>query len=385
MQSYHHHSIDPPLLPHSTPTSLDLQAYDLDTLKTVAFSTAIPSNVSTTVITRYDSLELATAQLDTLLRQSMSPTVIYMVCSEKERPAMSSLIQQKEQEFRIANVIRPIVMTRDDTAPWYSHVQQHGIATDFVLLLDGSHILPGKEYTEFVIRLLHSAAFSNTLVGTENSSEECQQTNNAHYVKLIQDVWVLRREWFLALSASSSSVVVGDVSLDLHRTLQIPSILIPSDDAHLTGNTNRKANSCVDEPSLSDAHMDGSVVFYMESQPTSAMETLMCQFGAQRTVYMVAGSAQVHPPACSTQKATVQRQLVSSRSELGAVVKQLEAQIVIYQENSRGMLHETDTAATMIHLPALKDYADVAWMTTLPTAALRRKEGIALGRIVWAH
>lgn len=360
MQSSHHSAIDPesPSLHQSTPTSLDLQAYDLDTLKTAAFSTAIPSNTSVAVVTRYDSLELASAQLDTLLRQSMSPTVIYMVCSEKERPAISSLIQEKEQAFRIANVIQPIVVAKDATTPWYSQVQQHGIVTDFVLLLDSSRILPGKEYTEFVIRLLHSAAFSNTLVGTENSNG-CQHTNNAHYVKLIHDVWVLRREWFLALSAS-----VGEVSLDLH----IPSILIPSDGS-LTGNTNREASSCVD-PSLSDAH--GSVVFYVESQPTGAMEALMCQFGAQRTVYMMTAAAHVHPPACSTHKATVQRQLVASRSEFGAVLGQLEAQIVVYQENSRGMLHEAGTA-TMIHLPAVEHYADVAWMTTLSTAALQRK------------
>ncbi|GAN07991.1 hypothetical protein MAM1_0185c07496 [Mucor ambiguus] len=364
-QSYHHNSIDPesPPLQQTTPTSLDLEAYNLDKLKST-FMTPIPSNISTTVIIKYDSLQLAITQLDALLRQSMPPRVIYMMCSEKERPAISSLIQEKKQEFRIANVIQPIVMTRGSSAPWYSQVKQYGIITDFVVLLDNNRILPGKEYVEFAIRLLHSATFRNTLVGTENSNE-CQQTNNAHYVKLIQDVWVLRREWFLALLSSPSSSA-GNVSLDLYQTLQIPSILIPSDGA-LTGNTNRRANTCVDE-SLSDA--DGSVVFYMEDQPTSAMEALMCQLGVQQTVYMMTDSAQIQPPACSTQKANVQRQMVFSRREFGAMVNQLQAQIVIYQENNKGILHETGTA-TMIHLPTSAHYADMAWMTTLSTAALK--------------
>ncbi|KAK4509332.1 uncharacterized protein ATC70_007683 [Mucor velutinosus] len=367
VQSYQHNLIEPenPPLLQSTPTTLDLQAYDLDKLKMV-FTIPIPSNISTTVIIKYDSLPLATAQLDALLRQSMSPTTIYMVCSEKERPAISNLIQEKEQQFRIANVIQPVVKTRDNTTPWYSQVRQHDIATDFVVLLDSNHVLPGKEYIEFVIRLLHSATFRNTLVGTENSNE-CQQTNNAHYVKLIQDVWVLRREWFLALLLSPSSPV-GDVSLNLYQTLQIPSIVIPSDGA-LVGNANRKTNSCVDT-SLSDTNVDGAMAFYMENHPTSAMEALMCQFGAQQTVYMMTHSAQVHLPACSAQKTNVQRQMVSSRKEFGAMVNQLEVQVIIYQENNQGILHETGTA-TMIRLPAFEHYADMAWMTTLPPATLK--------------
>lgn len=329
----------------------------------------IPSNISTTVIIKYDSLQLATAQLDSLLRQSMSPTVIYIVCSEKERPAISNLIQEKEQEFHISNVIQPTVITKDNSASWYSQIQRYDITTDFVVLLDNNHILPSKQYMEFVIRLLHSTTFRDTLVGTENSNE-CQQTNNTHYVKLIQDVWVLRRDWFLALLLSRPTSSVGNVSLDLYQTLQIPSILIPSDDS-LTGNTNRKANTCVDESTM-DSKVDGSVVFYMESQPTAAMEELMCHFGAQQMAYMVTNSAQVSSPACSTQKANVQRRMVSSRTEFGAMVDQLEVQIVIYQENKKGFLHETGTA-TLIHLPALEHYVDIAWMTTLSTAALKRK------------
>ncbi|OAD02592.1 hypothetical protein MUCCIDRAFT_190162 [Mucor lusitanicus CBS 277.49] len=337
-----------------------------DKLKST-FMIPIPSNISTTVIIKYDSLPLATAQLDTLLRQSMAPTAVYVVCSEKERPAVSNLIQEKEHEFRIANVIQPVVMTRDTSAPWYSHVKQYDIVTDFVVVLDNNHILPAQQYIEFVVRLLHSAAFRNTLVGTENSSECQQTTNNAHYVRLIQDVWVLRREWFLALLLSPASSHTGNIAFDLYQTLQIPSILIPSD-AALTGNTNRRANSC-GEDALSD---DGSVVFYMENQPTSAMESLMCRFGAQQTVYMMTDSGDIHPPACSssTQKASVQRQMVSSRKEFGVMVDQLEAQIVIYQENSKGILHETGTA-TMIRLPALAHDADMAWMATLSTAALK--------------
>ncbi|KAL7327819.1 hypothetical protein PS15p_206190 [Mucor circinelloides] len=367
VQSYHHNSIEPESQPtHGTPTSLDLQEYDLDRLKRT-FMIPIPSNISTTIIIKYDSLQLAAAQLDSLLRQSISPTVIYIVCSEKERPAISNLIREKEQEFHISNVIQPTVITKDNSAPWYSQIQRYDITTDFVVLLDNNHILPSKQYTEFVIRLLHSTTFKGTLVGTENSNE-CQQTNNTHYVKLIQDVWVLRRDWFLALLFSRPTSSVGNVSLDLYQTLQIPSILIPSDDS-LTGNTNRKANTCVDESTM-NSKVDGSVVFYMESQPTAAMEELMCHFGAQQMAYMVTNSAQVSSPACSTQKANVQRRMVSSRTEFGTMVDQLEAQIVVYQENKKGFLHETGTA-TLIHLPALEHYVDIAWMTTLSTAALK--------------
>ncbi|KAL9558548.1 hypothetical protein MBANPS3_000838 [Mucor bainieri] len=377
VQSYHHNSIDPqsPTAPltQSTPTSLDLQAYNVERLKSTTSMIPMPANIGTTVIIKYDSLPLATAQLDTLLRQSMSPTVIYMVCSEKEKPAIRNLIQEKEQEFRIANVIRPIVMANKSSSNnvrWYSQIKQSDIATDFVVLLDNSHILPGQQYTEHVIRLLHSPTFRNTLVGTE--SEECQQTNNAHYVKLIQDVWVLRREWFLALLLSPSTTTTNDVSLELYQTLQIPSILIPSDDV-LTGNTNRKANACTaDAPLSSDADVVGSVIFYMEEQPSSAMEALMCQFGAQQTVYMVTDAAHIDAPACSTQRAHVQRQMVSSRNGFAAMVDQLEAQIVIYQENTKRIVHETGTA-TVIHLPAFEDAADMAWMATLSTAALKRK------------
>ena len=108
----------------------------------------IPSNISTTFIIQYDSYPLATLQLDFLLRQTMSPTVIYIVCSEKEKHAIHNLIQEKEKEFHINNVIQPIVTAKDDKSSWFSGVHQYDIQTDFVVLLDNNQILPGKKYIE---------------------------------------------------------------------------------------------------------------------------------------------------------------------------------------------------------------------------------------------
>lgn len=331
----------------------------------------IPSNISTTFIIQYDSYPLATLQLDFLLRQTMSPTVIYIVCSEKEKHAIHNLIQEKENEFHINNVIQPIVTAKDDKSSWFSGVHQYDIQTDFVVLLDNNQILPGKKYIEFIIRLLHTKTFGEAIVGTENNN--CQQTNKAHYVKSIQDVWVLRREWFLALLLSSS-LPSNDISLDLYQSLQIPSILIPSDDI-LTGNAFRRKNEteCIDSSFVSNE--DGSVAFYMENQSSPALEELMCQFGAQhQIVHLITNSAQINLPTCASQKVHLEHHFVSSRKEFDIVINQVQAQIVIYQESNSKILHNTSTfdAATFIKLPALEHHSDVGWLTTLPIETLKR-------------
>ncbi|KAI8641421.1 hypothetical protein BD408DRAFT_444373 [Parasitella parasitica] len=368
VSSYYHSVTEPESQDtHIIPTLKDLEEFDLDKLKT-RFMIPMPSNISTTVIFKYDSFQLASIQLDFLLCQSMPPTVVYIVCSKKDRHTVIDLIQEKEEKFHIANVIRPSATAKDEKSAWFTGLGHYDINTDFVVLLDNNQVLPSSKYVEFIVRLLHSSTFVNTLVGTE--SRHCQQTNKAKYVKLLQDVWVLKREWFLTLLLSSSPS--NAISSDLYSALQIPSVLIPSDDL-LTGNTNRRVNlsECVDGPSVWER--EDSVAFYTENQPSSALEKLVCQFASQhQAVYMITNAAQVKSPACLLQKPNVNHYSVSSKEEFAVIVNQIQARIVMHQEKNNRMLDAASIKdTTLIALPDLEHHSDMRWLSTLSIESLK--------------
>lgn len=367
-----------------TPTKVDDNhiQYSLEELKHLSMAASFNSNLNTTVLIQYYSETELNNQLDSILLQSFIPSSVLVVCSRNETAMINRLIQEKEQELHLYDTIHAIEAT-STKGYWFSGIEQSKVLSDYVIIMDKG-VLPGEGYFDLMLRLLQTSVFEHALIGTESPS--CQQTNEkARYVKSLDSVWVLRREWYLTLAESKQKT--SSLSQTLYSRFQIPSIQLPRlmDQQKLLGKTNSKNDGT--EATICQDKNEGPIMFFMDNQSSAAFEKLVCEFGEKMQVIHIVDTVDSNIPmlpSCSFEQNAVyiHHTINQIKNDFNNMINQLSPRVVIYEQNEnkvdfKNELLLSTTAAskvpTFIQLPRMKDTSIVSWMTDLSVEALERK------------
>lgn len=356
--------------------------YSLEELKQLSSTASLYNNLNTTVLIRYLSENGLNNQLDSILRQSFSPNSILIACSRNETALINKLIQEKEEQFHLYDTIHTIETT-SVTHYWFSGIDRTKLLSDYVVIMD-TGVLPGTGYFDLTLRLLQTPVFEHAMIGTESPS--CQQNNEkARYVKSLHGIWVLRREWYMSLIESNQQHL--SLSQTLYEEAQIPSIQLPRlmDQRELLGNTNLENNGS--ESVVCEDKGEGSIMFYMDNQPSPAFEKLICEFGQKMEVIHIVGKAYSKltvPTNCSFEERAVYIRHTTNdiKEDFNNLLNQLSPRVIIYEhnENTVDLQNElllsrnpVSKMPTIIQLPRLQDTLIVSWMTNLSVEALERK------------
>ncbi|KAI9475744.1 MAG: hypothetical protein EXX96DRAFT_526440 [Benjaminiella poitrasii] len=371
--------------------------YSLEQLKTLASTASLPSIQSVSVILQYHFEISFRDQIDSVLRQTINLSFIYIVCTKQDKPTVDQLIADKEQEYQRYGLIRSVNVSNKQGSYWFSGIGTlNNDDTDFVFILDGAWVQPGEKYFDFTLRLLQApfSPFEHTLVGTEQGLEDgkdCRlEASRARYVRQISDIWLLRREWLLALlSDERRNDTNKSISRDLYQALDMPSILLPSSVRSLQGNT---FNSSIRDCEEGTDERNASILFYMDQQSSSSLEKLICQFSTQHEIIHLAtmNEENIKPITCYHPQNTfiMYHTMAESQNGMFQLVYQLSASVVIYEESTmmnlesdflKSSLSHTTTALqltppTFIRLSKLNKelLPNILWMAGLPIKALEQ-------------
>lgn len=283
---------------------------------------------TTTIIIQYQSIETLQLQLDAISNQYnyLSPNTIHIVCStEKEKATLHG-----------HNV------TVNGNENWFNHIKQD-LESDFYIVINNG-VIPGQGYFNFILGLLNTPLFHDSLIGTEQEFTNICQQDQAYNVKSISDIWVLRREWYTNLVSQESS--------DISQVLSLPTILLPTSafDQQLKGN---KRNACI--------NVTGGILFFKDKQ-SDALDNMICKFAEKNLVHLVSRNG----ISCHHDVVIIHHDTQDS----DRLLKKISPRVVIYEETNVMITFEN---STVIALPT-KDIPLVSsWITDLSIDTLQRK------------
>lgn len=275
------------------------------------------STVSVTAIVYYGSSGQALdTQLQAVFSQSVVPQDVWIVCT----PATRSEVKGKAIAYE--NNKRLHIMAWDPVEWLQIAARAPG---EFVWIID-PHIAPGKRYLEHVLRLAHTEAYHDALLGThamtfhqqrDTSHLECAadvvdngvRPTTTHAVDMITDLWLIRRAWLAHVKTPFAMHYDPDLfgyalCKSLHTHAGIPSIMIPSnshDDAirvqRLAGSDMhatrtrlcqqvqqhvrqaQKEGTAWQEDMITPTENDASIVFVVDGvQQLAQIQPLLCRF-----------------------------------------------------------------------------------------------------------
>ncbi|KAI7903149.1 uncharacterized protein BX663DRAFT_560706 [Cokeromyces recurvatus] len=394
--------------PHANQSKTTIN-YNLEELKLLASSTTISSqqlssnnnnnsgssrhrHLSILVVLHYSSEIFFINQLDSVLRQTIQPTTISIVCSKQDKDKVDALIAERESLFNLHHVIQSAILPSKKKRYWFSDVAPDAAIDTIFILDDGASVEPGVKYFDFMLRLLQTAPFEHALIGTEKNKVNCdeEEERKARYVREIDTIWVLRREWFLALSLLPNNVMQEkSLSLDLYQTLHIPSVLIPSskEQNSLRGNTLRDSTHC-DHHEIEIAL--SSILFYMDKQSSASFSKLICQFSTKYEVIHVATPNEdtMKLPICTEQPNSfiLHHKVDGIQNDLFELIHHISASVVIYEEEERAKIDLkkefllSPLSQTMVRHPTFislpfidkRMLSTILWMADLPIKALEQ-------------
>ncbi|OBZ82569.1 hypothetical protein A0J61_09381 [Choanephora cucurbitarum] len=323
--------------------------YTLEQLESLTAS--ITLNVNTTIIMQYSTKAKTGHQLDSLLRQTFNPSRIWIVCAtEAEKKEATKLIQQKNQAHPIAQTIINTYSEKD----WFRTVQQ--IDSDYVVVLKKG-VIPGEGYFSFILRLLQVPSLQQMVLGTESSLRCAGQT--ANYVQSIEEIWVLRKEWYA--SWATLDRIVANPSGHLLQQFNLSSLLLPVSDGRTDVKGNRESKGLC-------SHRDNdAVLLYTDSSATSAFSDFVCSFSEKHeVVYFVTSSQDNKTESIVCKKTTIFGYHVNDTKELEVLLQQLSPRVMLYQ-GQKYIGYQPETL-TLIHLP--ETLKGLRWMSGLPIDAL---------------
>lgn len=309
------------------------------------------SQLSTaTIIIQYHSIPSLQLQLESIQNQiNFKPiNTTHIICdTEKDKSTIEKFIFKNKERYQVS--------VKKEEKAWYQHID---IDSDFVIVMD-KQVVPGPGYFNFIIGLLNKSQFHHTLIGTEQQQANICQQDEAHYVHEINDIYILRREWYSVLNSDIS------VSQALLESLNIPSMILPKalTNQQLHGNTK---NSCI------NVHPNG-ILFIKEKEEDSAeMDSLICNFANQHDiVHLVAWGHNHRKLSCSSSGTILYHSVVKMKKELDRIIDKISPSVVLYEKTTN--IQRTREGTTFIGLPTESIPKVASWITDLSFESLQSK------------
>lgn len=211
-------------------------------------------------------------QLDAVFAQSVTPSIIWVVCStEKQTLAESILSKHRRRNHGVK--MKVVVVDNGKSidqriAYGSSWLQVAQLApSDYIWIIDNG-ATPGTNYLQYLLQLMHTDEYQSALLGTSGiilPARSADKTSSAgllcidspvksRSVDMINDVWLLRRPWLAQIARESRHDALAAplghyISQALNKYAAIPSIIIPHDESShsLLADTTiakRSLNSC---------------------------------------------------------------------------------------------------------------------------------------------
>ncbi|KAH8551076.1 hypothetical protein BGW37DRAFT_49490 [Umbelopsis sp. PMI_123] len=211
-------------------------------------------------------------QLDSVLAQTMTPNIIWVVCStEKQASAESTLLKYRRRHHSVKMKVVVVESGKNiDQRIAYgsSWLQVAQLApSDYIWVIDNG-ASPGTNYLQHLLQLMHTDEYHSALLGTsgiilpdrsvdKRSSSKLlcvDNPGNSRSVDIINDVWLLRTPWVAQIARESRQAALAAplghyISQALNKYAAIPSIVIPHGESNhsLLADTTiakRSLNSC---------------------------------------------------------------------------------------------------------------------------------------------
>ncbi|KAI8387490.1 hypothetical protein BD560DRAFT_443350 [Blakeslea trispora] len=328
----------------------DKVQYSLEQLE--SFTASITLNVNTTIIMQFNSKAKTVHQLDSLLHQTYSPSRIWIVCAtETEKRDADRLIQQRHQSHPVVQAVINTYSEKD----WFRTVQQ--VDSDYVAVLKKG-VIPGEGYFSFILRLLQVPSLQQMVLGTE-SPLHCTDKAITSDIQTIEDIWILRKEWYLSWIALDETM--ENPSTHLQQQFGLSSFLLPVPDEQ----TDLKGNK--ENAKLCKNQGNQAILLYTNSSITSAFSDFACAFAEKHDIVYFATSnkeKEMHSIVCK--KTAIPGYYVNNEMELNELLQQLSPRVMLYQGQDYMGYHSEKV--TMIHLPESNE--DLFWISNLSMDAL---------------
>jgi hypothetical protein len=300
---------------------------------------------------------------------------VWIVCDEDKKSLVEQVVSSLFSAFE---TMIQLVHTSDTREIWTKLAFQSN--TDFIFVFD-RHVVPGRRYFDFILRLLHTPAFHSSLLETSPVCKDDAENNNITFYSNINNVLVLRRSWISSLIPSllfQNDKVKLDNTIQaqasfISQTLDIPTITIPVSDKDLYANMGKE--NCMDNKEVA-SKVD---VLFIADKDDDSLVQLACQFDSTMSINVVTLSRSLAETPCKNKN--IEFYPMNDSNEDGKMVK-LEywikrhlPSVIVKMENSKqsllNLVTNRFTSATKINIPAAQDISLVSWMANLPLSSLQ--------------
>ncbi|KAL0075412.1 hypothetical protein J3Q64DRAFT_1643417, partial [Phycomyces blakesleeanus] len=308
-------------------------------------------------------------QLKSVLTQSVTPEIIWIICTAEHFEAASALVETYKSR-------RIKVITTHQTGPSWLYLASR-TTTEYLWILDNNAV-PGEHYLERMLKLSATKEYRNALLGTDAGVMHSGLENESNViclpaketvsqrVDMVNNVWVLRRSWFNAifhagqpLESNLPRALLGHfISHEVHYHAGIPSVALPVDPLDPSVWANQQTP---EERATQCEGFEAPVVAFVVDGNQELQESipLICSFQRQQEV----NGAAVHVVITGKYRGLTAKDVVDSLDAYHPTCSDLR-------------IHDLEAAgkkvhATVISLPA-RDIGQALWMADLPVSSLEQ-------------
>ncbi|KAI9288369.1 hypothetical protein BC943DRAFT_377483 [Umbelopsis sp. AD052] len=211
-------------------------------------------------------------QLDAVLAQTVTPNIIWVVCSTEKKTTAESILSKYRRGHHGVKMKVVVVENGKNIdqriAYGSSWLQVAQLApSDYIWVIDNG-ASPGTNYLQHLLQLMHTDEYRLALLGTSGiilpsrSGDKTSSTGllciddpmKSRAVDMINDVWLLKTPWLAQIARESRQDALAAplghyISQALNKYAAIPSIVIPHDDSNYslladTTIAKRSLNTC---------------------------------------------------------------------------------------------------------------------------------------------